>query len=55
MELLNCSRTWLYRAAQEGRIPSIRLGGDDGPLRFDEAELLELIERSRRPLRKPRV
>ena len=45
--LLNVSRGWLYRAAREGRIPSIRVGGDDGPLRFVEADLLEHIERAR--------
>lgn len=28
------SRTWVYEAAREGRIPSIRIGGKDGPLRF---------------------
>jgi excisionase family DNA binding protein len=31
---LAVSRTWLYDAAKTGRIPSIRIGGDDGPLRF---------------------
>jgi excisionase family DNA binding protein len=32
--LLAVSRTWVYAAAADGRIPAIRLGGPDGPLRF---------------------
>jgi len=32
--LLRVSRSWVYEAAKEGRIPSVRLGGPDGPLRF---------------------
>jgi excisionase family DNA binding protein len=31
---LRVSRSWVYEAAKEGRIPSVRLGGPDGPLRF---------------------
>jgi len=31
---LGVSRSWLYEAAKTGRIPSIRIGGADGPLRF---------------------
>jgi len=31
---LAVSRTWLYDAAKTGRIPSIRIGSEDGPLRF---------------------
>jgi excisionase family DNA binding protein len=33
-ERLSVSRAWVYEAAKTGRIPSIRIGGDDGPLRF---------------------
>jgi predicted DNA-binding transcriptional regulator AlpA len=33
------SRTWLYDAAKSGRIPSVRLGGADGPLRFIEEDV----------------
>ena len=33
-EILGVSRSWLYEAATHGRIPSIRLGSADGPLRF---------------------
>ena len=36
---LRVSRTWLYDAAKEGRIPSIRIGGQDGPLRFVPQDL----------------
>jgi excisionase family DNA binding protein len=50
MELLNCSKSWLYRAVAEERIPCVRLGGDDGPVRFDEDELIAYIDRSRRPV-----
>ncbi len=32
--LLAVSRAWVYEAARTGRIPSFRLGGEDGPLRF---------------------
>lgn len=32
--LLAVSRAWVYEAARTGRIPSIRIGGADGPLRF---------------------
>jgi predicted DNA-binding transcriptional regulator AlpA len=31
---LAVSRAWVYDAAKTGRIPSIRIGGEDGPLRF---------------------
>jgi excisionase family DNA binding protein len=44
---LKVSRAWVYRAAADGRIPSLRLGGPDGPLRFDPDELRTWIERSR--------
>ena len=40
---LQVSRTWLYAAAKNGRIPSHRLGGD-GPLRFRLSELEAWIE-----------
>ena len=36
---LGVSRSWLYAAAADGRIPAIRLGGPDGPLRFDPDDL----------------
>lgn len=31
---LAVSRAWVYEAARTGRIPSVRIGGVDGPLRF---------------------
>jgi excisionase family DNA binding protein len=33
-ERLSVSRAWVYDAAKLGRIPAIRVGGEDGPLRF---------------------
>ena len=44
---LKVSRAWVYRAAADGRIPSLRLGGPDGPLRFEPAALDAWIERCR--------
>jgi excisionase family DNA binding protein len=31
---LSVSRAWVYEAAKVGRIPAIRIGGEEGPLRF---------------------
>jgi excisionase family DNA binding protein len=45
---LGVSRTWLYDAAKDCRIPSVRLGGADGPLRFVAADLRDWIDASRR-------
>jgi excisionase family DNA binding protein len=45
--LLAVSRTWVYDAASDGRIPSIRLGGPDGPLRFLRADLEVWLEEQR--------
>jgi excisionase family DNA binding protein len=44
---LGVSRTWLYDAAKDGRIPSVRLGGEEGPLRFVPADLRAWIDASR--------
>ena len=44
---LGVSRTWLYDAAKAGRIPSVRLGGPDGPLRFVEADVDRWIDEAR--------
>lgn len=49
--MLGVSKTWLYRAAADGRIPSVRLGGPDGPLRFVPADLERWIEEARRAWR----
>jgi hypothetical protein len=45
--LLRVSRSWLYSAAKDGRIPSIGLGGSDGPLRFVKGDLLRQIDAAR--------
>jgi excisionase family DNA binding protein len=44
---LGVSRTWLYDAAKAGRIPSIRIGGEDGPLRFVREDLERWIDDAR--------
>ena len=45
--LLGVSRSWLYDAAKSGRIPCVRLGGPDGPVRFRLREIESWIERGR--------
>ena len=45
--LLAVSRTWVYAAAADGRIPSIRLGGPDGPLRFVRADVEQWLQAAR--------
>ena len=45
---LGVSRTWLYEAARTGRIPSIRLGDESGPLRFVEHDLDDWLAQARR-------
>lgn len=44
---LGVSRSWLYGAVKDGRVPHVRLGGEDGPLRFREDELQAWIEQQR--------
>jgi excisionase family DNA binding protein len=44
---LGVSRAWLYDAAKTGRIPSVRIGGSDGPVRFIERDLDAWIEQAR--------
>ena len=46
-KMLGVSRAWVYRAAKEERIPHLRLGGDDGPLRFECAAIEAWLERAR--------
>jgi len=46
-ERLAVSRTWLYQAAKSGRIPSIRIGGDDGPLRFIAEDIAQWLQDAR--------
>jgi excisionase family DNA binding protein len=45
--LLSVSRAWVYEAARTGRIPSVRLGGDDGPLRFVAEDLVQWLADAR--------
>src|SRR3954447_22911832 len=47
VELLGVSRSWLYEAANSGRIPCVRLGSSDGPVRFRLRELEAWIEDGR--------
>src|SRR3954454_14221330 len=47
VELLGVSRSWLYDAANSGRIPCVRLGSSDGPVRFRLRELEAWIEEGR--------
>jgi excisionase family DNA binding protein len=44
---LAVSRTWLYDAAKTGRIPSIRVGGGDGPLRFVPEDIDRWLQEAR--------
>jgi excisionase family DNA binding protein len=44
---LAVSRTWLYDAAKTGRIPSIRIGGEDGPLRFVPEDIDRWLQEAR--------
>jgi excisionase family DNA binding protein len=53
-ELLNVSRSWLYDAANAGRIPSIRLG-PGGPLRFDREEIEQWLQGGRSDVTQQRV
>jgi excisionase family DNA binding protein len=47
MRMLGVSRSWLYQAAKDGRIPSVRLGGPDGPLRFHARDVEQWLNRAR--------
>ncbi len=44
---LGVSRSWLYDAAKTGRIPSIRIGGQDGPLRFMPEDIDHWLDEAR--------
>jgi len=44
---LGVSRSWLYDAARAGRIPSIRIGGEEGPLRFVPEDVERWIDDAR--------
>ena len=45
---LGVSRSWIYDAAATGRIPCVRLGGPDGPLRFVPGDVDAWLEQARR-------
>jgi excisionase family DNA binding protein len=47
---LRVSRTWLYDAAKAGLIPSIRLCGGKGPLRFVPEDIDDWIDEARERL-----
>lgn len=44
---LGVSRTWIYDAARNGRNPSVRIGGPDGPLRFVPEDIEAWIDAAR--------
>ncbi len=46
--LLRVSRSWVYDAAADGRLPSIRLGNAEGPLRFVREDVDAWLEEARR-------
>jgi excisionase family DNA binding protein len=45
--VLAVSRAWVYEAARTGRIPSVRIGGDDGPLRFVPEDIERWLDEQR--------
>lgn len=45
--LLAVSRSWVYEAAADGRLPAVRLGGADGPLRFVAGDIEHWLEQAR--------
>ena len=46
--MLGVSRSWLYQAAADGRIPHVRLGCHDGPVRFVATDIEQWLEDARR-------
>jgi excisionase family DNA binding protein len=46
-ERLAVSRTWVYDAAKTGRIPAVRIGGPDGPLRFVPEDIERWLQDAR--------
>jgi len=44
---LAVSRAWVDEAAKSGRIPSIRIGGSDGPLRFVSEDIERWLAEAR--------
>jgi excisionase family DNA binding protein len=50
-QMLGVSRSWLYQAAADGRIPHVRLGSSDGPIRFVATDIEQWLENARRQWR----
>jgi predicted DNA-binding transcriptional regulator AlpA len=48
VRILGVSRSWLYLAAAEDRIPHLRLGGPSGPLRFRHEDISAWLDACRR-------
>lgn len=46
--LLGVSRAWVYEAAKTGRIPALRVGGENGPLRFVPDDIERWLAAARR-------
>jgi predicted DNA-binding transcriptional regulator AlpA len=46
-ERLKVSRSWLYASAEDARIPSVHLGGPDGPLRFVATDVAGWLDEAR--------
>src|SRR5437868_3387464 len=46
-QMLAVSRAWVYEAATSGRIPSVRIGGEGGPLRFVPDDIDRWLEDAR--------
>jgi excisionase family DNA binding protein len=44
MDVLSISRRLVYQMAQDGRLPCVRVGGPDGPLRFKPDDLERLVD-----------
>src|SRR3954451_158250 len=43
---LGVSRSWVYEASRAGRIPCVRLGGPDGPVRFVPEDVGRWLEQA---------
>src|SRR3954471_7682693 len=46
-EEFGVSRSWVYAAADDGRLPSVRLGGPDGPPRFVPEDVHRWLDEAR--------
>lgn len=44
---LGVSRTWVYEAAKSGRLPCVRIGGPEGPLRFVAEDITRWLDEAR--------